>query len=72
MAAPAGKRLTTLCVTFDEAAYDESEYAKIVADRFETNHLEVRVREREFVDDGEAGRRAPDLGGTVHAPLQPG
>ena len=43
--------LTTLCVTFDEAGFSEARYARAVADRFRTNHIEVPVRASDFVDE---------------------
>src|SRR5438094_5167595 len=43
--------LTTLCVTFDETEFSERAYARIVADRFRTNHVEVRVRRQDFIEE---------------------
>ncbi len=40
--------VTTLSVTFDEPAYDEGRYARLVADRYRTDHHELVVRGPEF------------------------
>jgi len=42
--------LTSLSVAFDEPAYDESGFARLVAERFRTDHREVRIGERQFAE----------------------
>jgi asparagine synthase (glutamine-hydrolysing) len=44
-----GRRLTTLTVTFDEPEFSEAVAARAVADRFGTDHHEVRVTRSDFV-----------------------
>lgn len=49
---PAGSApLTTLTVTFDEAEFDEADPSRKIAARYTTDHREVRVRQREFVEE---------------------
>jgi asparagine synthase (glutamine-hydrolysing) len=45
-----GSRLKTFSIGFEDAEYDESPYARLVAERFGTEHHELRI-----------GRGAPDL-----------
>ncbi|HYY90158.1 MAG TPA: asparagine synthase (glutamine-hydrolyzing) [Chloroflexota bacterium] len=40
----------TFSVVFDEVAYDERAHARTVAKRFETDHTEIRLRERDLLD----------------------
>ncbi len=40
----------TFNVSFDEAEFDESKYARAVAAQLGTQHTDVRLRQREFVD----------------------
>ncbi len=47
-------RVRTFTITFDEAEFDESRYARLVADALGTNHQEVRITERVFQDRLEA------------------
>lgn len=42
--------LHTFSVGFEEASYDESEYAQIVADKLGTNHHALVINERLYVD----------------------
>ena len=44
MAQQAGGRIKTFSVAFEEEAYDESHYARLVAQRFATDHHELRLR----------------------------
>jgi len=51
LAEAVGRPVTTFCVGYEgAAAYDESAYARLVADRFQTDHHELRLTEREVVD----------------------
>lgn len=42
--------LTTLSVIFDEAEYNEAEYAHLMARRYRTDHREVRLRSDDFYE----------------------
>ena len=42
--------VNTFSVGFDDAAYDETRYARMVSERYGTNHHELRIDEREYVD----------------------
>lgn len=44
MARQSGARVKTFCIGFDEMKYDEREYARMVARRYETDHHEMVVR----------------------------
>jgi asparagine synthase (glutamine-hydrolysing) len=39
-------RVKTFCIGFDEAGYDERQYARMVAERYDTEHHEMVVRPR--------------------------
>ena len=41
-------RLTTLSIVFDEEAYSEIGYQRIVAEQYHTDHREIRVTENDF------------------------
>jgi asparagine synthase (glutamine-hydrolysing) len=43
--------LTTLTVAFDEAELSEARYARLVAERYETDHREITVRSAAVFDD---------------------
>ncbi len=43
-------RLKTLSIAFEEAAYDESRYARLVAEKYGTEHVEYRVAARNFLE----------------------
>lgn len=44
MARHSGSRVKTFCIGFDEAEYDERRYARMVAERYDTDHHEMVVR----------------------------
>ncbi|MCQ9373898.1 asparagine synthase (glutamine-hydrolyzing) [Methyloversatilis sp. XJ19-13] len=44
MARHSSGRIKTFCIGFDEAEYDERAYARIVAERYDTDHHEMVVR----------------------------
>lgn len=46
----AGRAINTFSVGFHEAAYDESEYARMAAQACGTNHHELRIDERDFAN----------------------
>lgn len=51
LAESVGRRITTFSVGYEGAAsYDESAYARQVARRFDTDHHELRLTEREVID----------------------
>jgi asparagine synthase (glutamine-hydrolysing) len=55
-------RLTTFHVRFDEQGYDESPYARAVAERLGTDHHEIRI------DEGNFRRRLPDALDAIDQP----
>lgn len=44
------ERVRTFNISFDEAAYDESNYARAVAEALGTEHTDVRLTQRHFAD----------------------
>ena len=44
MARHSNERVKTFCIGFDEASYDERVYARMVAERYDTDHHEMVVR----------------------------
>jgi asparagine synthase (glutamine-hydrolysing) len=44
MARHSGSRVKTFCIGFDEEGYDERRYARMVAERYDTDHHEMVVR----------------------------
>lgn len=44
MAHHSSGRVKTFCIGFDEASYDERAYARMVAERYDTDHYEMVVR----------------------------
>ena len=52
LAAPGHERpLTTLTVSFDDARLSEARYARLISERYRTDHHEVRVRPSAVFDD---------------------
>lgn len=45
------KPLTTLSIVFDERDYDESNYARLIADKYQTAHYETRLTNQELVSE---------------------
>jgi asparagine synthase (glutamine-hydrolysing) len=45
-----GARVKTFNISFDEAEYDESKYAAVVAGALQTEHTDVRLTQRHFHD----------------------
>ena len=45
------KPLTTLSIVFDEPDYDESNYARLIADKYQTSHCETRLTNQELVSE---------------------
>ena len=56
----AGERPHTFNVCFDESAYDENVYARQIAERFRTEHTEVRLTGRALLDRVPAALAAMD------------
>jgi len=51
----------TLTVAFDEAAYDESAQARRIAEHFGTQHIEVRIRPYDFLNQVDAWLASYDM-----------
>ena len=51
MAAASSEPVNTFTIGFDEKAYDESEYADIIAKKFNTRHTTVKVQPKLFLDE---------------------
>ncbi len=49
LARPVQERLKTVTIAFDEAEFDEADQARAIAERFETEHHELRVGGADFV-----------------------
>jgi asparagine synthase (glutamine-hydrolysing) len=43
--------LTTLSIVFDEPEYDESKYARLIADKYQTSHCETLLTSKELVSE---------------------
>ncbi|MDZ4278167.1 MAG: asparagine synthase C-terminal domain-containing protein, partial [Dehalococcoidia bacterium] len=63
MAQELGGRLKTYAIGFDEPEGDELPYARLVAERYDTDHTEVRLDARRYLD------LLPELIGKRDAPL---
>ncbi|MFZ6050942.1 asparagine synthase (glutamine-hydrolyzing) [Halocola ammonii] len=50
MSEVATKRVSTFNVAFDEAEFSEAKYARMVADKFKTDHHEIQLNPRDFLD----------------------
>jgi asparagine synthase (glutamine-hydrolysing) len=51
MAQVSSEKVNTFTVGFDEKEYDESPYAKIVAEKFKTNHQQILLRPNTFLEE---------------------
>jgi len=54
------KPLRTFTITFDEAEFSEAKYARMVADKFQTDHNEVRLSPNALIEDLPAAIAAMD------------
>lgn len=50
MAEVSSQPVKTFTVTFDEAAYDESQYARMVSERYHTEHCDIRLKANDFLN----------------------
>lgn len=50
MAERMGHKVDTFNVSFDESEFSEAKYARLIADRFKTNHHEIRLKPSDFLD----------------------
>ena len=46
-----GRPVETFAITFDEKEFDESKYSSMVAKKFGTNHHEIRLNAKHFLDE---------------------
>ena len=46
-----GKKIDTFSVSFNEEEFSEAKYAKIVADKFKTNHHNIKLTPQNFLDE---------------------
>ena len=44
------RELHTFSVGFEDAAYDESQYARLIASRYQTDHTEIRLSSEEVIE----------------------
>ncbi len=51
MAETASKKVKTFSVTFEEEAFSEARYAKIIADKYQTDHTEIKLTPGDFLKD---------------------
>ena len=43
--------IKTFCIAFNDQAFDESKYAKIIADMYQTDHHHITLTAKEFLDN---------------------
>jgi asparagine synthase (glutamine-hydrolysing) len=60
MSEAAGRAVDTFSVVFEEPQFDESQYAKIIADKFKTNHHPLLLKATDFLDALPDALRAMD------------
>ena len=53
-------QISTFSVTFNEGEFDESAYSRIIAERFNTNHHEIRLTAENFLEQVPAALAAMD------------
>jgi asparagine synthase (glutamine-hydrolysing) len=53
--------LNTFNISFDEKAYDESQYADLVAAKFNTHHTRIHLKPETMLDELEPALRAMDI-----------
>ncbi len=41
----------TFCVTFDESEYSEAKYAKLIAEKYKTEHTEIHLKPADFLQE---------------------
>lgn len=51
MSKVSSEQIKTFSVTFDESEFSEAKYAQLVADKFNTDHHEIRLKPSDFIDD---------------------
>lgn len=51
----------TFNISFSDAAYDEAQYAKIIAKKFETHHTTINLKPEIFLEELENGLNAMDV-----------
>lgn len=54
------ERLKTFTITFEEPEFSEAKYARMVADRYNTDHTEIRLTPNALIDELPAAIRAMD------------
>ena len=60
MSERSGQTINTFTISFDEPAYDESNFAQLVAKKFKTNHLQVTLSASELLNELPAALAAMD------------
>ncbi len=50
MSSISNKKINTFNVSFDEKKFSESHYAKIIGKKFNTNHTEIKLKEKDFLE----------------------
>ena len=54
------QRISTFSVTFNEGEFDESPYSRLIAQRFDTDHHEIRLTPDAFLEDVPSALEAMD------------
>ena len=54
------QRISTFSVTFNEGEFDESPYSRLIAERFDTDHHEIRLTPDAFLEDVPSALEAMD------------
>lgn len=60
MSRVATQKVKTFSITFYEEDFDESPYSRLIAQRFQTDHTEIRLKATDFLDDLEGALKAMD------------
>jgi asparagine synthase (glutamine-hydrolysing) len=60
MSKVSGEKVRTFSITFDESEFSEAKYAKLIAEKFNTDHHEIRLKPGQFLEQLPEALRAMD------------
>lgn len=49
MAKNSTQKIKTFCISFDESAFSEAKYARLIADKYDTDHSEIKLSPNDFL-----------------------